>query len=374
MSLFWRIFAMNAALLAAAALLLLSPWITVSSPVLFKETVVVVVGVLSVLLANVLVLRCALAPLKRLSRTMAQADLLAPGIRAEAAGPGEIVRLVEAFNAMLERLENERVTSSARVAAAQEAERQHLARELHDEVGQALTAVLLQLKWLADQAPAELRDDLHSAQETTRESLDELRRIARRLHPGVLEDLGLASALRALAADFTGAGFTVVHHLGHGLPALTREAELAIYRVAQEALANSDFTGEAPYQTHYTYDQLGNLQSVTDTDAAAKQTIRDYLYPGYDDNGTWTTPNPDQPPHGVRQIDNKSGITTTSKDTFTYTPDGQLEHRIEPGATTADKKTTDYTWTDLGQLNTVTTTKSTGSELTLTPTTPTATS
>ncbi|WP_406516078.1 polymorphic toxin-type HINT domain-containing protein [Streptomyces sp. NBC_00873] len=128
--------------------------------------------------------------------------------------------------------------------------------------------------------------------------------------------------------------------------------------------AVSDFTGEAPYQTHYNYDRLGNLQSVTDTDAAAKKTIRDYLYPGYDDSGTWTTANPDQPPHGVRQIDNKSGTTITSKDTFTYTPDGQLEHRIEPGATTADKKTTDYTWTDLGQLNTVTTTKSSGTELT----------
>lgn len=128
--------------------------------------------------------------------------------------------------------------------------------------------------------------------------------------------------------------------------------------------AVSDFTGEAPYQTHYTYDRLGNLQSVTDTDAAANKTTRDYLYPGYDDSGTWTTANPDQPPHGVRQIDNKSGTTTTSKDTFTYTPDGQLEHRIEPGATAADKKTTDYTWTDLGQLSTVTTTKSTGGELT----------
>ncbi|MFF1837975.1 polymorphic toxin-type HINT domain-containing protein [Streptomyces sp. NPDC058231] len=128
--------------------------------------------------------------------------------------------------------------------------------------------------------------------------------------------------------------------------------------------AVSDFTGEAPYQTRYTYDRLGNLQSVTDTDAAAKQTTRDYLYPGYDDSGTWTTANPDQPPHGVRQIDNKSGTTITSKDTFTYTPDGQLEHRVEPGATTADNKKTDYTWTALGQLNTVTTTKTTGTELT----------
>ncbi|CAL9644228.1 HAMP domain-containing sensor histidine kinase [Streptomyces sp. enrichment culture] len=239
MSLFWRIFAMNASLLVVAALLLLSPWVTVSSPLHFVEAVVVAVGVLVMLLANALVLRYALAPLNRLSRTMAQADLLAPGLRAEAAGPREMVQLVGTFNAMLDRLQNERVTSSARVAAAQEAERQHLARELHDEVGQALTAVLLQLKWLADQAPPELRGDLRGAQETTRQSLDELRRIARRLRPGVLEDLGLGSALRALASDFTGAGFTVVDHIDHGLPALTQEAELVMYRVGQEALSNA---------------------------------------------------------------------------------------------------------------------------------------
>ncbi|WP_086737292.1 HAMP domain-containing sensor histidine kinase [Streptomyces glaucescens] len=239
MSLFWRIFAMNASLLVIAALLLLSPWITVSSPVLLKEAVVVAVGVLAMLLANALVLHRALAPLQRLSHRMAQADLSAPGIRAEAAGPAEMVQLVRTFNTMLDRLENERATSSARVAAAQEAERQHLARELHDEVGQALTAVLLQLKWLADQAPTRLRKDLRGAQETTRESLDELRRIARRLRPGVLEDLGLASALRALAADFARVGFTVVHHLDHKLPTLPQEVELAIYRVAQEALSNA---------------------------------------------------------------------------------------------------------------------------------------
>lgn len=239
MSLFWRIFMMNASLLVVATLLLLSPWVTVSSPVRLKEAVVVVVGVLAMLLANGLVFRYALAPLKRLSGAMAKADLLAPGVRATAGGPSEIAQLVGTFNAMLDRLESERVTSSARVAAVQEAERRHLARELHDEVGQALTAVLLQLKWLADRVPGELRDDFRGAQETTRESLDELRRIARRLRPGVLEDLGLASALRALAADFTGAGVIVVHHLDPRLPVLAPEAELAIYRVAQEALSNA---------------------------------------------------------------------------------------------------------------------------------------
>ncbi|MBT2441889.1 HAMP domain-containing sensor histidine kinase [Streptomyces sp. ISL-36] len=239
MSLFWRIFVMNASLLVLATLLLLSPWVTVSSPVRFKEAIVVIAGVLAMLVANALLFWYALNPIKRLSRAMVKADLLTPGVRAEAVGPAEMAGLVHTFNAMLDRLESERATSSARVAAAQEAERRHLARELHDEVGQALTAVLLQLKWLADRAPAELRDDLRSAQETTRESLDELRRIARRLRPGVLEDLGLTSALRALAADFTTTGIRVGHRNEPVLPALTQEVELAIYRVAQEALTNA---------------------------------------------------------------------------------------------------------------------------------------
>ncbi|MFF4169685.1 histidine kinase [Streptomyces sp. NPDC001744] len=238
-SLFWRIFLMNAFLLVVATALLLSPWVTVSSPVLFDEAVVIIAGVLAMLVANGLLFRYGLAPLKRLSLAMAGADLLHPGTRPKATGQHEMAELVSTFNAMLDRLESERATSSARVTAAQEAERRHLARELHDEVGQALTAVLLQLKWLADRAPVKLREDLRSAQETTRESLDELRRIARRLRPGVLEDLGLTSALRALAADFTTTGIRVDHRCEPGLPALTQEAELVIYRVAQEALTNA---------------------------------------------------------------------------------------------------------------------------------------
>ncbi|MFB6944640.1 HAMP domain-containing sensor histidine kinase [Streptomyces sp. NPDC056305] len=230
---------MNAIVLIVATVLLLGPWVSVSNPVLFGEAMVVVVGVVAMLVANALLFWVGLAPLKRLSRSMAAADLLKPGVRPEVTGHGEMAELVQTYNAMLDRLESERATSSARVAAAQEAERRHLARELHDEVGQALTAVLLQLKWLADHAPAELRTDLHAAQETTRDSLDELRRIARRLRPGVLEDLGLPSALRALTADFTTPGVTVRHHLDAGLPVLAHEAELAIYRVAQEALANA---------------------------------------------------------------------------------------------------------------------------------------
>ncbi|MCX5424098.1 sensor histidine kinase [Streptomyces sp. NBC_00078] len=238
MSLFWRIFSLNAAGLIAAAALLLGP-VTVSTPVLPAEALVVGVGLAALLAGNAIVLRLGLAPLRRLGRAMATADLLRPGARAVVAGPAEATELITTYNTMLDRLESERAAGAARALSAQERERQRIARELHDEVGQTLTAVLLQLKRVADRAPEELRGELGQAQEATRAGLDEIRRIARRLRPGVLEELGLVSALRSLAAEFTTHGLTVRHHVPGGLPTLTEESELVVYRVAQEGLTNT---------------------------------------------------------------------------------------------------------------------------------------
>jgi two-component system sensor histidine kinase UhpB len=238
MSLYWRIFLLNAAVLVVAVLLLLGP-VTVSTPVLLGEALVLAAGLIVMLVANAVLLRIGLAPLQRLTRSMATADLLRPGSRPAVTGHGETAELTKTFNGMLDRLEAERATSSARVLSAQEAERQRIAQELHDEIGQTLTAVLLQLKHSADQAPRVLRDELRQVQEATRGSLDEIRRIARRLRPGVLEELGLHSALRALAAEFTTPGLTVHHYIDSGLPALNQETELVFYRVAQEGLTNT---------------------------------------------------------------------------------------------------------------------------------------
>ncbi|MEV7433109.1 HAMP domain-containing sensor histidine kinase [Streptomyces griseoviridis] len=241
MSLFWRIFSLNAVGLVVAASLLLGP-VTVSTPVLPAEALVVVGGLGLLLVGNALVLRAGLAPLRRLGGAMAAADLLHPGARAEVAGPAEAAELITTYNTMLERLENERAAGAGLALSAQERERHRIARELHDEVGQTLTAVLLQLKRVADRAPADLRAEVGQAQEATRAGLDEIRRIARRLRPGVLEELGLVSALRSLAGEFTTHGLTVRHHIPGGpgdLPALTEESELVLYRVAQEGLTNT---------------------------------------------------------------------------------------------------------------------------------------
>jgi two-component system sensor histidine kinase UhpB len=86
----------------------------------------------------------------------------------------------------------------------------------------------------------EWAETLADAQELARESLDELRRISYELRPAALDDLGLASALASLCgAVGRRTGIEVAHHIARPLPELPRDAELAVYRIAQEALTNA---------------------------------------------------------------------------------------------------------------------------------------
>jgi two-component system sensor histidine kinase UhpB len=140
---------------------------------------------------------------------------------------------------MLARLQAERRDSASRALAAQEGERLRVAHELHDEVGQSLTAVLLDLSRVEKHAPERLRDQLEAIEESVLASLEETRRIALELRPEALDDLGLPVALLVLA-DRLGerAGIQIEPHIEEDLSALEYDQQLVVYRVAQEALTN----------------------------------------------------------------------------------------------------------------------------------------
>jgi two-component system sensor histidine kinase UhpB len=237
MPLFWRVFATNAMVLTAAALVLALSPATVSFPVAVAEAAVLAVGLGAMLMLNFALLRRALSPLARLRALMRGADPLRPGTRADIGDATPELRAVTAtFNEMVERLEAERRESASRALAAQEGERLRIAQELHDEVGQKLTAVMLQLDGLAR---AQRAGAVAEAREGVRESLDEVRTIARRLRPEALDDLGLPSALAALTNSLgRAAGMKIERRIDAGLPPLHPDEELVLYRVAQEALTN----------------------------------------------------------------------------------------------------------------------------------------
>ena len=236
--LYWRVFAVNAGLLTVIAFVLIATPVTISTPILVTEAVLVGVGLLVTVAVNALLLRHAFVPLARLVRRMETVDLLRPGQRLQVDRSDEIGTVVATFNRMLDRLESERQESGRRVLAAQEAERVGIARDLHDEVGQVLTGVLLQLNSIAEAAP-EHEEALGEARQAVRLALDEVRRISSELRPEMLEHLGLVSALTELSSSFARlAGVVVERQFATSLPKLTPEAELAIYRVAQESLTN----------------------------------------------------------------------------------------------------------------------------------------
>ncbi len=127
-----------------------------------------------------------------------------------------------------------------RVVQAQELERRGLARELHDETGQALTSILLGLKPLeealadhpARAALAELRGLVVGA-------LQDVRRLAVELRPAVLDDFGLGSALERLTDSFAEQrDIRVDFHSAIGETRLPNEVETTLYRVVQESLTN----------------------------------------------------------------------------------------------------------------------------------------
>ena len=227
LSLLTRVFLANGTVLLLIALLLLFSPVEIDFPVTSTQAAIIVSGFVVAVAANLLLLRPVIAPLRRLEDTMRAVEPHEPGRRVSIPhADADVTALTEAFNDMLDRLENERRESGRRALAAEEEVRRRIARELHDEVGQVLTAVMLGL-------------EDPEARESVRRSLDDVRRIAGELRPQTLDELGLQSALRSLCTTLGAApSLRVERRLELGDAELTPEVELAVYRVAQESLTN----------------------------------------------------------------------------------------------------------------------------------------
>ncbi|MEP6954580.1 MAG: histidine kinase [Solirubrobacteraceae bacterium] len=233
-SLFWRLLVPNATVLTAACVVLSLEPANGRIPAL-------VVGLAVMIAVNVVLIRRATGPLTRLTALMHLIDPMRPGQRLPApAPPSELTLLADAFNEMLDRLETERRESGMRALSEREGERRRVAAELHDQIGQSLTALGLQVDRVALRAPEDLRPEVLEVRDGLLSSVEDVRRLARGLRPEALDALGLVPALTNLSERMTRrTGIEVRRLLDRELPPVGPDAEVVIYRVAQESMTNA---------------------------------------------------------------------------------------------------------------------------------------
>jgi len=195
-------------------------------------------------LVNIMLLRRRFSPLENLIDEMEKVDLsqpganLPPGIDGKA-GTEEVERLELAFLRMMRRLEAERRRSSNAALRAQEEERARVARDLHDQVNQSLTGVLLRLEATRAGAPPELQQELAETGNLAHQAMDELLTVARQLRPTALDDLGLKAAIAGQLDQLGQTGVEIKFISTDDLTDLDPDTQLVVYRVSQEAIGNA---------------------------------------------------------------------------------------------------------------------------------------
>ena len=266
MPLFWRLLGVNLVVVLGGALV--GTWLT--QRLVLSGTFTPLTHALLVLAAlslsaglTMLLLRESFRPihsLREATRRFNAGDHSARASLAPLTDP-DVAGLVVDVNALWDRLEADAATIrekteqaerlAAQVIMAQEEERRRVARELHDEAGQALTAVIIGLErglasmpevYSAD-LPVQPRKLISDLRDLAAQTLDEVRKLAVELRPSVLDDVGLVAALRqyvrtveersGLAAQVSVTGFDEPD------ARLMPEVETALFRIAQEALTNA---------------------------------------------------------------------------------------------------------------------------------------
>ncbi|MBA3301271.1 MAG: sensor histidine kinase [Thermoleophilaceae bacterium] len=205
-----------------------------------SQFLVLALAVCLTLVVNILVLRRRFYPLDKLIKEIEQVDPARPEkFAGSTVNVEEIQRLSASFSLLLDRIAAERNRSTRLVMRAQEEERRRLARDLHDEVNQALTGVLLRLEALRQDAGPELERELGEVKALATQAMQELITLARQLRPTALDDHGLVPAIAGQVRRFSEA--TGIHGeltTRGELDELDPDQETTLYRVAQEALSN----------------------------------------------------------------------------------------------------------------------------------------
>ena len=242
-ALFTQVVALNAALVCLAALLAA---ILVGLELSDATKVALVVGTAAglSLIVNLALLRPRFAPLESLIEEMEKVDLSRPGSNLPPSIDGkgeteEVERIELAFIRMMRRLEAERRRAGSAALRAQEEERARVARDLHDEVNQSLTGVLLRLEAAREMAPPELEAELSETKALANQAMEELLSLARQLRPTALDDLGLKAAIAGQVDQIAGGEIDAVLTTEGDFSDLAPDVQLVVYRVAQEALFNA---------------------------------------------------------------------------------------------------------------------------------------
>jgi len=185
-----------------------------------------------------------LRPLEDLVEAMEKVDLSSPRLHLPPSIDGvgeteEVERIELAFLRMMRRLEAERRRAGSAALHAQEEERARVARDLHDEVNQSLTGLLLRLEAARETAPPELESEIAETKALANQAMTELLSLARQLRPTALDDLGLAAAIGGQVERLDRGEMETSLVVEGDFSDLGDDAQLVVYRVSQEALNNA---------------------------------------------------------------------------------------------------------------------------------------
>src|SRR5687767_12997509 len=197
---------------------------------------ILALAIILTLCVNLWMLQRRFAPLERLIKRIESIDPAEPSSHQlpDSDPVEEIDRLSTSFNRLLVRIEDERRRSGTLAMRAQEEERRRLARDLHDEVNQALTAILLRLEALSQDSPPDRAPEVAELKRLVNQAMEELLTLARHLRPSALDDHGLVPAVEAQLKRFSAPTGIEVRLDTQGDPdTLPEVVQTAIYRVAQ---------------------------------------------------------------------------------------------------------------------------------------------